>query len=186
MTASSNRQIVVCPLSRLAQTAEQYRPARMLSLVSEGTLVERPQHLTDADHLTLSFNDITSPTPGLVFASDEHMTALLEFIRDWYETGSQTGPLLVHCWAGVSRSTAGAYIVANLLNPDKDEETLAQMLRNRSPSATPNAHLVRLADGRLGRNGRMIRAIERIGRGADCFEGEVFTLPAGDPDGTSC
>ena len=77
----------------------------------------------------------------------------------------------------ISRSTAAAYIVAAALAPREDEEALAGRLRAASATATPNARLVALADAELGRNGRMIRAIERIGRGEDAFEGTPFFLP---------
>ena len=50
-------------------------------------------------------------------------------------------------------------------------------MRWLSPSATPNIRLVTLADAMLGRQGRMIEAIEAIGRGADAFEGVPFALP---------
>jgi predicted protein tyrosine phosphatase len=51
-------------------------------------------------------------------------------------------------------------------------------LRKQSPSATPNIRLIEIADEILGRNGRMGAAIKLIGRGAEAFEGEVFSLPA--------
>jgi predicted protein tyrosine phosphatase len=85
--------------------------------------------------------------------------------------------MLIHCYAGVSRSTASAYIIALALNPALDEVALAQKLRQLSPSATPNIRLIALADQILARNGRMIEAIKAIRRGKDTFEGEVFSLP---------
>jgi len=91
-----------------------------------------------------------------------------------------TAPLLIHCYAGISRSTAGAYIIASALNPTLDESELARTVRSLSPSATPNIRLVALADEILDRQGRMVSAIRAIGRGADAFEGEVFSLPARD------
>jgi predicted protein tyrosine phosphatase len=63
-----------------------------------------------------------------------------------------------------------------MLRPAADEEELAWELRESAPSATPNRLIVSLVDQRLGRNGRMQRAIEQIGRGADAFEGTPFTL----------
>ena len=84
---------------------------------------------------------------------------------------------MIHCWAGISRSTAGGYIAACALMPHLDEAFLARELRQRSPSATPNGRLVALADGILGREGRMIAAIKAIGRGRDAFEGAPFVLP---------
>ncbi|MGL4728137.1 MAG: protein tyrosine phosphatase, partial [Bosea sp. (in: a-proteobacteria)] len=77
---------------------------------------------------------------------------------------------------GVSRSTAAAYITACLLNPHRDEAEAARALRAASPSATPNARLVAIADEMLGRQGRMVAGIASIGRGADCFEGTPFRL----------
>lgn len=175
------QDIVVCPLSRLSETAETYRPERMVSLISVGTEIHRPASISEANHLVLSFNDVTAPAPGLVCASNQDMDRYLAFIRAW----PQKAPLLVHCWAGVSRSTAGAFIAAALLNGQQSEQALAALLRSRSPSATPNRLLISLADQALDRQGRMTTAIHAIGRGADCFEGEAFTMPAGGIDGPS-
>ncbi len=84
---------------------------------------------------------------------------------------------MVNCYAGISRSTASAYIIAAALSPQRDEEELAQTLRALSPSATPNPKLISVADDVLGRRGRMVEAIRAIGRGAEAFEGVPFALP---------
>lgn len=83
---------------------------------------------------------------------------------------------MIHCWAGISRSTAAAYISASVLNPSLDEEELATRLRDAAPSATPNPRIIALADKLLNRDGRMIKSIAAIGRGADAFEGTPFEL----------
>jgi predicted protein tyrosine phosphatase len=62
------------------------------------------------------------------------------------------------------------------LRPHRDEAEIAQAVRANSPTATPNARLVAIADAMLGRNGRMVAAIEKIGRGCNCFEGTPFVL----------
>jgi predicted protein tyrosine phosphatase len=85
-------------------------------------------------------------------------------------------PLVIHCHAGISRPTASAYIIAAALAPKRDEIELAKTLRALSPSATPNPRLIAVADTLLDRNGRMIEAIQTIGRGADAFEGVPFAL----------
>jgi hypothetical protein len=90
--------------------------------------------------------------------------------------------LLIHCWAGISRSTAAAYMLTVCaLNPDRDEEEIADTLRQAAPSATPNPRLVSLADGVLGREGRMVQAISRIGRGETAGEGTPFSLSLEKP-----
>jgi predicted protein tyrosine phosphatase len=108
----------------------------------------------------------------LVLPSDVHVTALLEFVKRW----DRKAPMLIHCYAGVSRSTAAAFIAACALSPDRDEHEIAAAIRRNSPTATPNSRLVALADAMLQRNGRMKAAIAHIGRGADCFEGPPFAL----------
>ena len=58
------------------------------------------------------------------------------------------------------------------------EEGWARQIRDRSPTATPNARIVELADRILAREGRMVRAIEAIGRGVDVetWDGVPFRL----------
>ena len=87
---------------------------------------------------------------------------LLDFVRGW----DRKAPLVVHCYMGISRSTASAFASVCALNPHRDETSIAQALRRASPTATPNIRIVSLADKLLGRKGRMIAAIENIGRGA--------------------
>jgi predicted protein tyrosine phosphatase len=113
---------------------------------------------------------------GYVAPGEAHVDRLLGFVDGWWRGHGTASPLVVHCWAGISRSTAAAFITACAIHPGEDEDDLARELRRLSPSATPNLRLVALADRKLGRDGRMVAAIERIGRGRDAFEGEPFSL----------
>ena len=165
--------LYVSSLSRLKETVERTGATRMVSLINAGTPVERPQAIAADNHLFLGFNDIVDPVEGLVPPGEAHVSSLLDFVQDW----DKAAPLVIHCWAGISRSTAGAFITACALTPDADEAELASVLRARAPSATPNARLVAIADRMLARDGRMIEAIRAIGRGADAFEGTPFEMP---------
>lgn len=166
----------VCSLSRLDATVASSGARHLVTLINEGTPVVRPTVVAERDHLFLGMNDIVAPMDGYVAPSGEHVDRLLEFTDRWWRAHAGTSPLVIHCWAGISRSTAAAFIAACALNPRRDEGEIAAILRARSPSATPNARLVALADERLGRDGRMSAAIARIGRGADAFEGEPFAI----------
>ena len=84
--------------------------------------------------------------------------------------------MVVHCYAGISRSTAAAFASVCALNPRRDEFAVAQALREASPTAYPNPRIVALADDLLGRDGRMTAAVEAIGRGAIAAEGVPFRL----------
>jgi predicted protein tyrosine phosphatase len=167
--------ITVCSLARLGETVERTRARHLVTLISGGTQVARPASILAENHLFLTFNDITAPADGLTPPGEAHVRELIGFVRRW----DLSGPMVIHCFAGISRSTAAAYIAACALQPDMDEDALALELRSSSPSATPNARLVALADGLLGRNGRMSAAIKGIGRGADAYEGTPFTFTVG-------
>ncbi|HZH12114.1 MAG TPA: tyrosine phosphatase family protein [Microvirga sp.] len=162
----------VCPLSRLEETIAAVGPSHVVSLMGVGATVERPASIAPGNHLSISVNDIVEPMDGYVLAGPEHMEQLIAFVHAW----DQTAPLLFHCWAGISRSTAAAYIAACALAPDRDEAELARALRKAAPSATPNARFVALADDLLHRQGRMVEAIRAIGRGAEAMEGSPFML----------
>ena len=162
----------VCSLSRLHETVVATGASHLVTLINVGTPVERPASIAAERHLYLGMSDIVAPMDQHVLPGEAHIRELLRFVQEW----DRQAPLVIHCWAGISRSTAAAYIAACALGPARDEEAIAIALRLASPSATPNAKLVSLADAVLGRNGRMVAAIERIGRGADAFEGAPFRL----------
>jgi predicted protein tyrosine phosphatase len=124
-------------------------------------------------HLRLRFNDIDKEQSGLVAPTSLDIESILSFGRSW----DNRSPLLIHCWAGISRSSAAAFIVACDRNPGHEAE-IATELRRRAPFCTPNRLMIALADGLLSRNGRMVDAINHIGRGADAFEGTPYKLPS--------
>ncbi len=164
--------LIVCPLHEVDGLAERHAPSHILTLI--GPLAEPPKCLAtpNAKRLHLLFNDIVEPTEGLILASPDHVDELIGFARGW----DRSAPMLVHCWAGISRSTAAAYIVATDRAGPGSEETLAQALRAASPIATPNRRLIALADAALGRGGAMSRAINAIGRGVEAPAGNTFEL----------
>jgi len=164
--------IHVCPLARLAETVEDTGARHVVSLIGDETRLERPTSIAPENHLWLRLHDISSPLDGYIMPGEEHIADLLDFVRDW----DRQAPLVVHCFAGISRSTASAYASVCALNPHRDETSIAQALRRASPTATPNIRIVSLADRLLGRDGRMIAAIETIGRGALAAEAAPFRL----------
>lgn len=97
---------------------------------------------------------------------------LIAFIRDW----PQEAPMLIHCFSGLNRSPAAAYIALAALNPDVPETLIAYRLRAASETAAPNITMVGIADLVLARHGHLISAIELIGPGQPAAEGRPFTL----------
>jgi len=164
--------IHVCSLARLDETVAASGAARVISLLAPGTQMARPPAIREEDHLFLSMHDIATPQDGMTLPGNAHMARLIDFARGW----DRARPMVVHCYAGISRSTASAFIIAAALAPQRDEAELATTLRRLSPSATPNPRLIEIADRQLARNGRMVEAIRAIGRGADAYEGKPFML----------
>ena len=164
--------IHVCSLARLHDTVDATGARHVVTLLKDIDRVERPRNIVPANHLLLGMDDITVPMDGYTIPCDEHVSALITFVRGW----DRAKPLVVHCYAGISRSTAGAFISACALNPRRDEAEIAWSIRRASPTAMPNRRLVSLADHVLGRNGRMVAALESIGLGTGGYEGRPFRL----------
>jgi predicted protein tyrosine phosphatase len=164
--------IHVCSLARLYATVETTGAGHVVTLLKDTDRVERPRTILETNHLILGMDDISAPLDGYVMPGDEHVRRLIDFVLGW----DRRRPMVVHCYAGISRSTAGAYVAACALNPRRDETAIAHELRRASPTATPNARIVSLADEMLGRAGRMVAAIDAIGRGEMAYEGVPFRL----------
>ncbi len=166
-------KIIVSSLAKLHDTVREHGARRVLTLINSATLVVRPDEIAPHDHLFLGFNDIVEPVEGMVAPAEHHVHEIIRWAREW----DRKAPMVVHCYAGISRSTAAAYISALTLNSGLDEHELAKELRRRAPTATPNIRLIGFADEILKRGGKMVDAINAIGRGEEAFEGVPFEVP---------
>lgn len=165
----SGGAIHVAPLSAVQDIARGLSSYDLLTLLSPDTDAEALATLVPQRRLHLVFHDIVEVRAGLIAPSAAMIAAMLDFSRARiHET-----PLLIHCWAGISRSSAAAYIIACDRHPGYEEE-LANLLRARAPFVTPNRLMVSLADDMMKRKGAMVDAIARIGRGAEAFEGAPY------------
>ena len=165
-------RLLVGPLQEVPTLCGAHRPSHLVSWLSPpATAPEIADTFAAERRLLLSSHDVAAPTEGYQAPSAEDVARLVAFASTW--DGAQ--PLLVHCWAGVSRSTAAAYVIACALS-SRSEQELARALRQASPGATPNPLIVQHADALLGRDGRMAAAIAEIGRGAEVSLGAPFEL----------
>lgn len=165
--------IVVSPLARIAEMAVRHRCREMVSLLAKGQDFHRPGVIDAKRHLSLWLNDIpVASADGLSGPQEEHVNQIIDFSRGW----DQSSPLLIHCWMGVSRSPAAAAIAALSVHPDQDDLLLAKRLRAASPFATPNVRLISIADTLLQRQGRLVKAMRTIGRGADASGDAPFVF----------
>ena len=164
--------IHVCSLASLHTTIEATGAQHVVTLLGKEDEVLLPAAVPAGNHLRLHVHDITGPMEGYITPGVEHVEQLLTFVRDW----RRTAPLVIHCYAGISRSTAAAFTTVCALNPQRDERAIAQALRKASQTAFPNPRIVHVADQVLARQGRMVAAVEAIGRGTMAIEGTPFRL----------
>src|SRR5271169_984345 len=124
--------IHVCSLAALPDTVKATGASHILTVMARVDQVLRPESVLEANHLRVQVDDITEDIDGFVAPNDMHIQQVLTFVRDW----DRRAPLVIHCYAGISRSTASAFASVCALNPNRDEESIAQALRHASPTAT--------------------------------------------------
>lgn len=152
-------QLIVCGLADVEPLIAVRRPSHMITLLDPASLIETPAPLSPERHLRLGVNDIVEPMDDMVAPDETVVGRILAFGRTW--DGER--PMLIHCWAGISRSTAAAFLLACEHSPAADERRIALALRKAAPHASPNRRIVALADEQMGRGGRMIAAVEAMG-----------------------
>lgn len=167
-------RIHVCPLNAVPHVVASCEASHLVTCLPGEVLVETPAAIQPANHMRLLIHDISEPVDGYIAPDDEHVAQLLDFAAGW----DRLGPMVIHCWAGISRSTAAAFITLCALNPEAPEPVIARLLREASATAYPNRLMIRLGDAALGRAGRMLAAVEAIGRGEVASEAIPFSLPA--------
>ena len=165
--------VYVCPLAQVPSAVVQVRPSHLITLLDPKDIIATPEGIEPDRHLKLGVNDINEPHPDYVAPEGHHVERLISFIKTW--EGSD--PLLVHCWAGISRSTASAFIALCMNNEGVSELEIARSMRSAAPHIHPNRRIVAYADNLLGRDGRMIAAIEALGPGRIVYEGVLFGVP---------
>ncbi|MBI3699311.1 MAG: protein tyrosine phosphatase [Afipia sp.] len=164
--------IHVCSLAALPATVKATGASHILTVMGKVEQVVRPASVRQENHMLISMDDITEPADGFVAPALNHVEEALAFVRKW----DRAAPLVIHCYAGISRSTASAFMTACALNPNRDELSIARQIRSASPTAYPNRLIVSLADRALGRDGRMLRALDAIGPGDLTVEGRPFRV----------
>src|ERR1700732_34911 len=164
--------IHVCSLAALPETVRSTGASHVLTVMANVDQVQRPESVLAANHLKVQMDDITEQLEGFVAPSELHTGEVLNFVRGW----DRNAPLVVHCYAGISRSTASAFAAVCALNPHRDEIAIARRIRAASPIAAPNRLIVSLADKALGREGRMLRALDEMGPGSLTTMGQPFHI----------
>ncbi|HEX3954219.1 MAG TPA: protein-tyrosine-phosphatase [Stellaceae bacterium] len=146
--------------------------------IHDPDLADPPDFADFAPHrrLGLRFNDIIEPTPGQVVPSRDDVENLLAFGREF--SGTPNGHLLVHCHAGVSRSTASAALILAQAMPERSASEIFDAIVKLRPRAWPNLRIIEFGDALLGRGGEFVAAVggvyQRVLKRDPWFEDEMI------------
>lgn len=153
---------IICGIPELTSHARS-RVTHVISIIDPA----EPEPLAFADYpphdrLTLRFDDVIEPIPGYAPPMPEHMDQLLRFGREIGAEALQT--LLIHCHAGVSRSTASATALLLQAFPELSAGEVLDHIGQVRPQAWPNSRMIGFADEQLGRGGMLIAALNEFYR----------------------
>ena len=113
--------IIVCPLNSVQPLVDEHGVGHVVSLLGPDTPHRNFAGIARERHLKLTFHDIVEEVDGFTAPRLGDAEKLLGFLKSW----DRGQPMLIHCWAGISRSTAAAYTAMCLFKPRADEEELA-------------------------------------------------------------
>lgn len=149
--------LIVSSLFGAAEAYARLKPDRVLSLFSEDEAAPAFPGLPADRHLKL-YAARESSAASIIDAARSRAKEIIEFAKGW----DGSGDILIHCNRGVSRSTAAAFIILCIREPQTPEVALMRRLRCAAPHADPCPLFVNYADEALGRNGRMADALDDL------------------------
>ncbi len=155
--------ITVCGLDELAGHCTT-GASHVLSILD-------PAHPTPEDfgaysaheRLELRFDDIIEEAPGQIAPDPAHAAEILAFGRDLTAHGGGTH-LLVHCHAGISRSTAAMTLLLAQAQPALPGAVVLAQVHGIREKAWPNLRLLEFGDAALGRGGTLVTAAHALYR----------------------
>lgn len=164
--------IHVCSLFDMPHYAGTLRPGFLVSAIQPEFQPDTPPEVHSSRHHRMAVHDIMGPAFGSVHTEHEHIERLIDFLRAWSVSDES---ILIHCYAGISRSTAVA-LLALFIKSQCGELDAAMVLREAAPHAKPNQLIISLADELLALNGRLVKAVDAMGANIPASEGPLVTL----------
>ena len=117
--------IWICSLAATPQLVRQLRPSRVVSLLSPYDTFPAFEGFGSDLHLQVPIHDIVDDVGEWRAPDLSDAESVINFVQPW----DRAAPMLIHCWAGISRSTASAFITACLHNPEAEEQEIAAAIR---------------------------------------------------------
>jgi predicted protein tyrosine phosphatase len=153
------------------ENASSFHDKAITHMVSIGDIDDKPPYIKHwakrPAFYRFEFDDISNEKADPAkyqLVSEKDIIRILyiaDTIKSSVEAGTQVN-LLIHCAAGISRSTATAFVILNAILGPGNEQKCIQMVYDARPIACPNYLVTKLADQALGRNGKMSEVVARF------------------------
>lgn len=157
-------KLAICGLEELPQQIGRFRATHAISICDPNVKLLPAFHAAttvlrlgfwDAPALPAGVAQSLSPHERDEYPSLHHARTLLHFGSELPD-GAR---VLIHCWAGISRSTAAAFLLLCQRMPGRERAALKMVCKLRK-GASPNRMLVGYGDQLLGADGRMLAALD--------------------------
>jgi predicted protein tyrosine phosphatase len=162
----------ICRACDLASLAAKLRPQHILSIAEPGYRNPTPVGIDSDRHHHLHFDDIVEAMPGYLAPSEQHVARIIDLAAKLTETDR----ILVHCQAGISRSSAAALIILATRNPGQEPD-VTRRLREKGPWFVPNRLMVDIADRLIGRGPVLGAALASMGPPTMILNSRPVQLP---------
>lgn len=151
-------RITICGIPELGEHC-QAGVTHVLSILDPGwpdpaAFRDFPAHRREA----LRFDDAIEAGFGVVLPTERDVAQLLEYGREVMAAGPDTH-LLIHCHAGISRSTASATLLLAQADPTREAADIVAEIARLRPRAWPNLLLLEYGEAALGRKGELTVAV---------------------------
>ena len=162
MASTQSLRLTICGLDEI-QGHGTRAVTHVLSILDPDT-PDPPAFAAFAPHhrLALRFHDIIDTLPDRLAPAKADVERLLAFGHELSDAPGNH--LLIHCHAGVSRSTASAALILAQARPDRPARDALEAVAQLRPRAWPNLRILEFGDELLGRNGEIVVAAAAIYR----------------------
>jgi predicted protein tyrosine phosphatase len=155
-------RLTICGIPELAEHGAA-GVTHVLSIV-DPDMPDPPAFAAFSPHrrLALRFHDVIETVPNCLAPQRADVERLLAFGHEL--TDAPGSHLLIHCHAGVSRSTASAALILAQAHPERPAREALEAVAQIRPRAWPNLRILEFGDELLGRNGEIVAAAAAIYR----------------------
>lgn len=165
MEAIAPFKISVCGIEELAKHCETGVSHVLSILDPDWPVPDAFGAFGEHAKLELRFHDIIEECdPEMIAPQREHVADLLAFGQKLSSELQGDAHLLVHCHAGVSRSTASMALILAQALPDMAASRIFEEVLRIRPQAWPNLRILELGDAQLSRRGELVAAAAGIYR----------------------